>query len=1608
MTHKIKMKSVARLILTVIVTFLSSYLPARAQDVTNATNTGYPENAIVQGTNIESVQVTNGNLHVHIPIWSAKGRGLNTGGFMVYDSKEWSFSNHCFTSGICVDTVIAEPGNNMILTAHGAKDYSVSYKTVSRSCSGVVDTVKTNVVLREPDGTKHHFVPDPAAHAGELLCDGSVITTTLYANDGSGWMIKLDSQTNILSSESKSGTVIPFGSAQIEDSNGNELTTTDTLGRTGMGGLSYIDSSGVQRSATISANTSVAVATHLCIFSTADQCTEHTSTWTAPSVLTLPNGMQYSFGYAQNQGAEITSITLPTGGQVTYTYGPWKVGGRPVATRAVIANGVTGTWTYAATGPGAVVTDPGSNDTTYDCGPSMTGDPCLTKNIKYYSGSYTTGTLLKTELTDYLAIHIGGWVSNYINVPIRVTTTWAQPNLVTKIETDWDTRAVTGGTTTWKNPLETREYDFGSGTFGALLRRTHYNYLHLQNTSYLNANIADRQTSKIVYNGSGTILAQTTTTYDGSTPTATSGVPNHDYTNFSSANLIRGNPTTIGRWLNTTNTWLNTTNTYDDLGNLLSISDPLNHTTSFSYADNFTDGVNRNAQAFVTQQTEPVTSGFTHVTRNSYFWYTSLKAATCGQNFPAGTACSNTASIPQPDYARYSFDLMNRSSNVTRGDGGQTNYSYNDSSLPMSLSSTESINSTTNLSKTTLLDGMGRTKQTQLTSDSQGAIYQDTTYDSFGRIASVSNPYRNGADITTTTGTTTYGYDQLSRKISETYPDTFSLTTAHCGPYTLVTDPDGKWRRSRTNGLGQLIEVVEPNSPTASVASNGCPGTGEPVWLTTYINDALGNLTNVLQNASRARSFTYDSLSRLDCSSNPESATAACPAFGATTFPAGTVSYAYNTDNTLLSKTDARGITTTYSYDAIHRELARTYSNGDPTIATSYDQSACLALASCANIGRRTNVIDAAGSESWAFDALDRINRNQRTTNSITKTTTYNFDYTGNTTSVTYPTGRVVNYTYDSANRPSTAVDNSNGITYATGLKTSPGSTCQVSVTCYTPQGTIYAVSIGQSSSFTNGLNLTHIYNNRLQPKEFKATSSGGNAIDVTYSYADPSNGNKNAGHVFSTTNVLDSTRSQTFTYDQLNRITSALTTSTHATSPAHCWGETYTLDAWANLLSIAATTNPAYTGCSQESGFAKTSANNQLSGFSYDASGNTSGDGTFTYTWNGESQLKTAGGVTYSYDGDGRRVQKSNGKLYWYGSDGEILAETNASGTVTAEYIFFGGKRVAMLPAGSTAQFYVEDLLDTSRVITTNTGVVCYDADFYPYGGERNYINSCAQNVYKFEGKERDAETGNDDFGARYYSSRFGRWLSADWSAVPGPVPYANLSNPQTLNLYSMVADDPESFADLDGHSEDSWDFAKGVVKGFASSVSFGLVGAPRTSDSPSSLAGQVSGTGLAGLAGAVLKGEGAAQVGIGLAAEGPSAGTSTALVINGAVDLAVGQAVQAGAAANLARIAAAGVQAGALSKPASGKGSVPPDQRDPQRVATPKQKQEQLKQQNGNCANCGEKVGDGEGIGHHEERHADGGRTTVGPDGNVKVVCDPCHKDLHSTPPAPNVKKD
>jgi RHS repeat-associated protein len=180
---------------------------------------------------------------------------------------------------------------------------------------------------------------------------------------------------------------------------------------------------------------------------------------------------------------------------------------------------------------------------------------------------------------------------------------------------------------------------------------------------------------------------------------------------------------------------------------------------------------------------------------------------------------------------------------------------------------------------------------------------------------------------------------------------------------------------------------------------------------------------------------------------------------------------------------------------------------------------------------------------------------------------------------------------------------------------------------------------------------------------------------------------------------------------------------------------------------------------------------------------------------------------VTYTYDGDSERMQKSTGTTYWGGGAGSALLETDNSGNPTAEYIYFNGKRVARrdLPGGGV-HYYFNDHLGSSTVICDNQ---CNPSDpnhsptvydYAPYG-ELHYQTGSDNNHYKFAGKERDAETGLDYFGARYYGSNMGRWMSPDWSAKPTTVPYAQFGNPQSLNLYSYVGNNPMLHFDPDGH---------------------------------------------------------------------------------------------------------------------------------------------------------------------------------------------------------------
>jgi RHS repeat-associated protein len=154
----------------------------------------------------------------------------------------------------------------------------------------------------------------------------------------------------------------------------------------------------------------------------------------------------------------------------------------------------------------------------------------------------------------------------------------------------------------------------------------------------------------------------------------------------------------------------------------------------------------------------------------------------------------------------------------------------------------------------------------------------------------------------------------------------------------------------------------------------------------------------------------------------------------------------------------------------------------------------------------------------------------------------------------------------------------------------------------------------------------------------------------------------------------------------------------------------------------------------------------------------------------------------------------------------GNQVSEVNGSGVWVHSNVFVGGRLMATYagPGDSVAQGYhypLTDWLGTKRMQTNASGnqeEICYS---YPFGDGLTCTGAADDTEHHFTQKERDAESGLDYFGARYLNSNLGRFMTPDWAAAPTSVPYAQFGDPQSLNLYAYVGNNPNTGIDLDGH---------------------------------------------------------------------------------------------------------------------------------------------------------------------------------------------------------------
>ncbi len=458
----------------------------------------------------------------------------------------------------------------------------------------------------------------------------------------------------------------------------------------------------------------------------------------------------------------------------------------------------------------------------------------------------------------------------------------------------------------------------------------------------------------------------------------------------------------------------------------------------------------------------------------------------------------------------------------------------------------------------------------------------------------------------------------------------------------------------------------------------------------------------------------------------------------------------------------------------------------------------------------------------------------------------------------------------------------------ATTLNSSFGSILTASASGSTVNLT--SLATGTSTNWPITLNVTDTSESptyfSFSESNMSGGASSGYGDGTIYSYCMPSSSNPVCtsstsgwapnGNLVGYTDTVMGTWSN-IKYDHLNRLSSGQQAPVSGSTQYFCWSyddfgnrtdqQTETGSAFSNDPG-AAPGSGATNGCVAGSGaslvsnsWATYTTTNRISSTNtsgstytptYDAAGSIKNDGTNQYLLDAEGRICVVyNGTTYMgylYNAEGARVAKGTvsgisscpgssgfGTLsnqYLLGRGGEevtVLTGSSSTWDYTDAYIGGGGIATYDIPSGTTSvalHFNLADWLGSRRVQANTAGEIEKTWQSLPFGDGLTSSSGDDSDYKHYTGKDRDNESGNDYFGARYYASNSGRFLSADWAATAEPVPYAKLGNPQSLNLYAYVGNSPFVGIDADGHSRaadprnflamtDYWDRAAEAVGG-------------------------------------------------------------------------------------------------------------------------------------------------------------------------------------------------
>ena len=612
---------------------------------------------------------------------------------------------------------------------------------------------------------------------------------------------------------------------------------------------------------------------------------------------------------------------------------------------------------------------------------------------------------------------------------------------------------------------------------------------------------------------------------------------------------------------------------------------------------------------------------------------------------------------------------------------------------------------------------------------------------------------------------TTYTYDGLGRVISQTAPDGSVTQTAYHGLVVTDTNALNQTRTTTKNSQSQVVSVKDALNNTM-----------------TYAYDAVGNMVQTTDAVSNVVTATYDLRGRKIASSDPD---------------LGFWTYSYNTLGQLVSQTDAKNQTTTLTYDKLGRTIQRV--EPDMSSVWSYDTAAN-------GIGKLASSGITAGpgsgfARSVSYDTLGRPVQVSTTVDGTTYTMGATYDTYSRLSKVTYPSGFTARYGYNSLGYANQLLDDATGQVHWTA-------------------NAMDAESHLTQQTAGNGLVTVRSFNATTGRLTNVSTGSGNAVQSQSYTY-------DLLGNPLSRSDA-NTNLSESFTYDALNRLTSATVNLTPGPLV-----KSFSYSAIGNLLSKSDVGNYSYAppGSPLPHAVTSTSGGSISTTFSYDPNGNqTAGLGrNIVYTSYNKPASIAQGTRTISFldDTEHQRFKQvtPEGTTLYIGAFG-VLAEVSNPGTSSAkwtEYLSVGNAKVGMrtLQVASetlTTRYFHTDHLGSISVITNETGAVVERLSYDAWGKRRNADGSddatgsiTSQTTRGFTGEEELSVSGLVHLNGRVYDPLLARMTSAD-PTVTDPM------NPQGWNRYSYVGNDPLAFTDPNGFS---W------LSSFFHSVSHAISGA-------------------------------------------------------------------------------------------------------------------------------------------------------------------------------------